>query len=65
MDISRVRELLRQLLGAVSTCHDSGILHRDIKPANIMLSRNNLVLGDMGLARVHFELQKLEYSHEV
>jgi len=31
--------LIRQLLAAVSYCHEHGIVHRDIKPENMMLSK--------------------------
>jgi len=40
-----------QLLNAIDFLHSNQIWHRDIKPANIFLHHNELVLGDLGLAR--------------
>ena len=40
-----------QLLNGIDFLHSKKIWHRDIKPANIFLHRNELVLGDLGLAR--------------
>jgi eukaryotic-like serine/threonine-protein kinase len=39
MDVVRIRDLMLQILGAVSAAHDVGIIHRDIKPANILVAR--------------------------
>lgn len=50
----RVR-LFRQVLEAIQTAHDQGILHRDISPSNaLLLDRENLesvVVSDFGLGR--------------
>ena len=40
-----------QLLNGIDFLHSKDIWHRDIKPANIFLHHNELVLGDLGLAR--------------
>ncbi|XP_069698248.1 mitogen-activated protein kinase kinase kinase 4 isoform X1 [Periplaneta americana] len=47
-----MRRYTRQLLQAVATLHDHGIVHRDIKSANIFLTDegNSLKLGDFGSA---------------
>ena len=44
--------LSRQLVDAVSFCHQQGVVHGDIKPANIIISPNNhLTLFDFGISR--------------
>ncbi|XP_033609208.1 mitogen-activated protein kinase kinase kinase 4 isoform X3 [Cryptotermes secundus] len=47
-----IRRYTRQLLQAVATLHDHGVVHRDIKSANIFLTDegNCLKLGDFGSA---------------
>lgn len=46
------RELLRQLLSAISFCHSLGVVHRDLKPANILVDETThcLRLIDFGSA---------------
>jgi len=47
------RTYMRQLLSALTACHQNGIYHRDIKPENILLgSRYQLKLADFGLANI-------------
>ncbi|RKP20416.1 kinase-like protein, partial [Rozella allomycis CSF55] len=45
------KNIMNQLLGAVSHCHSKGIAHRDIKPENCVFSNKmNVKLIDFGLA---------------
>ena len=45
--------------------HEADVLHRDIKPHNIFLRGDNLVLGDLGLSRLHFANKNLKYTKEI
>ncbi|KAJ2002970.1 negative regulator of the PHO system [Coemansia thaxteri] len=47
-----IKLLMYQLLKGIKYCHDMRVLHRDLKPQNLLInSRNQLKLGDFGLAR--------------
>ena len=49
---ARVKDILMQLLDAIETVHDAGLLHRDISPDNIILEKSGTpVLIDFGAAR--------------
>lgn len=56
------KDIVTQLISAVSYLHSNSIIHRDIKPENILFSlqdANEILLGDFGLARVLKPQQKL------
>ena len=42
--------LLRQILNALVHIHNLGIVHRDLKPSNILMSGQDIKIGDFGLA---------------
>ena len=49
---TRVKDILLQLLDAIETVHNAGLLHRNISPDNIILERSGTpVLIDFGAAR--------------
>ncbi|CAM5354374.1 non-specific serine/threonine protein kinase OS=Streptomyces alboniger OX=132473 GN=CP975_21345 PE=4 SV=1 [Streptomyces alboniger] len=54
LDAHAVARMGIDLLGALSTAHDAGILHRDLKPANVLMERagGRVVLTDFGIAQV-------------
>ena len=46
----------RQILSAISYCHQRKVAHRDIKPANIFIEENGrCVIGDFGLSCIEIE----------
>ncbi len=45
-----LRYYWEQMLEAVQTIHDAGVVHADIKPNNFVLVRGHLKLIDFGLA---------------
>ncbi|MBV1878972.1 MAG: AAA family ATPase [Pseudomonadales bacterium] len=49
--VPRLAASLSQLVDAIETVHDHGIVHRDIKPANVMVLRGGrVILLDFGYA---------------
>ncbi|MFH8291486.1 protein kinase [Streptomyces sp. NPDC018059] len=54
LDAQAVARMGINLLGALSTAHEAGILHRDLKPANVLVERatGRVVLTDFGIAQV-------------
>ncbi|XP_055375444.1 eIF-2-alpha kinase GCN2-like [Condylostylus longicornis] len=50
-------QLFREILEGLSYIHQQGIIHRDLKPDNIFLdSRDQIKIGDFGLATTNFSL---------
>ncbi|MBG0830492.1 serine/threonine protein kinase [Planomonospora sp. ID67723] len=53
LPVRQVAGIGRQVLAALHTAHQAGILHRDVKPSNILLtSDGRAVLTDFGIATV-------------
>ncbi|XP_052025356.1 sperm motility kinase Y-like [Apodemus sylvaticus] len=45
------RKIFKQLIAAVSYCHEHGIVHRDLKPDNILIDNNGKIkIIDFGLS---------------
>ena len=54
--VSRLKHIINfiaQIVKALHTAHEHGVIHRDIKPANIIVMNNGVVkLADFGIARL-------------
>ena len=52
MPTERALKMTSDVLAALDTSHEMGLVHRDIKPGNVMLNRRNVVkVMDFGIAR--------------
>ena len=62
-DEQSIFAVMTQLLAAVDTVHNAGMLHRDIKPENVLIANDNrVVLIDFGSARDYEEAKTLTQS---
>ncbi|WP_405494554.1 serine/threonine-protein kinase [Streptomyces sp. NBC_00096] len=47
----RTAHIGEQVLAALRSAHDAGVLHRDVKPGNVLIANDGrVVLGDFGIA---------------
>ncbi|ORE00148.1 CDK1 [Hepatospora eriocheir] len=64
-NIDIVKSLCKQLVEAVTYCHNKGVFHRDIKPHNILINYDmKLKLADFGLSR-SISIPMRAYSLEI
>lgn len=54
--------ITQKMLSALSFIHSNGIIHRDLKPSNILMSGQEPVITDFGLARVYNGKDDLSYK---
>eukprot|EP00117_Sycon_ciliatum_P037901 scpid15967/ scgid28258/ Serine/threonine-protein kinase BRSK2; Brain-selective kinase 2; Brain-specific serine/threonine-protein kinase 2; Serine/threonine-protein kinase 29; Serine/threonine-protein kinase SAD-A len=53
------RRLFRQIVSAISYCHDHSVCHRDLKPENLLLdSKNDIRVADFGMANLQIEVMR-------
>ena len=52
-EVLRVRDIVGQLLEALSYSHQQGVVHRDIKPGNLLVTPDGQIkVTDFGIARI-------------
>lgn len=57
LSFERAGKVFEQVLEALASAHESGVVHRDLKPENIMLSKQNnqedwVTIVDFGLSKI-------------
>lgn len=62
IDININKIIALQILDGLDYLHNLGIIHRDLKPSNILISSNNIKIGDFGLASLTDINDKLRSS---
>jgi tetratricopeptide (TPR) repeat protein len=52
LSLTRVQQLLKEILEGLASAHRLKVIHRDLKPRNIILTRAGLKILDFGIARM-------------
>jgi serine/threonine-protein kinase len=53
MDVPDAIAIMEQVLDALTSAHEQGVIHQDIKPGNIMLTADHRVkVGDFGISKL-------------
>jgi tetratricopeptide (TPR) repeat protein/predicted Ser/Thr protein kinase len=52
LEVDRALDISRQVLEALKSAHEAGVVHRDLKPQNIMIDKEgNVCVADFGIAK--------------
>jgi tetratricopeptide (TPR) repeat protein len=51
LPVSEAVRILEHVARALAYAHRRGVIHRDVKPENVLISQDNVLLADFGLAR--------------
>ena len=65
MPLSRVRDLVGQLLAGLEEAHQRRVIHRDLKPSNVFLTADRAKILDFGIARQEGRDTNLTQTGEV
>ncbi|MBU2598233.1 MAG: protein kinase, partial [Actinobacteria bacterium] len=52
-DITRIKQIVKEVVNALNFCHSKGIIHRDLKPENIFFKNpdgTDILIGDFGIS---------------